>query len=207
MRNCSSVETLARCISALVQEASNIALVLVGGCSRSGKTRLVSKLSAKPTASGMGWAVATLDSWLISVEKRKPGSSALARYDTEAIVESLGKLRQRQKIYSPIYDAASRRWIAESSFEPISIKDGILFVEGVIALGIESLVECASLRVFVDIPDGIRMKRLAEFYANVKKLPENEYEDILQERESEEVPFVKGTSLNADVIFDGMQLM
>ena len=206
MRNCSSVETLSRYILSLVHETSqDPTLVLVGGCSRAGKTRLVSKLRAK--ASGLGSAIVTLDSWLISVEKRKSGSSVLERYDTEAIVESIRQLRQGLKIYPPIYDPVSRSRIAESSLKPIFMRDGVLFVEGVIALGLKDLVEWASFRVFVDIPDDLRMKRLTEFYANVKELPENEYKDILQERESEEVAFVKSTSMNADVIFDGQELI
>ena len=208
MLNCSSVEFLSEHVLALLDESSNKpVMVLVGGCSRTGKTVLVSKLTENIISSGINATVVKLDSWLISVEKRKEDSSVLERYEIPSIISSIKRLQQGEQIYPPVYDAVSRRRITESGVAPISIKEeGILFVEGVVALAVEELVENATLRIFVDIPDKLRRQRLVNFYSNVKKLDEKEYEKIIAKREIEEVALIKGTAVNADIIFDGLKL-
>ena len=205
MINCSSIEFLSEHILALLDESSNKPMiVIVGGCSRAGKTFLVSKLTENIISSGINATVIKLDSWLISVEKRKEDSSVLERYEIPSIISSIKKLWQREQIYPPVYDAVLRRRIAESGLVPISIKEGILFVEGVVALAIEELVENATLRIFVDIPDELRRQRIVEFYSDIKRLDRKEYEDIINKREKEEVTFIKGTAANADIIFEGI---
>ncbi|MCK4500534.1 hypothetical protein KAU11_08545 [Candidatus Babeliales bacterium] len=207
MLNCSSVEFLSEHIRALLDESSNKPMiVLVGGCSRTGKTVLVSKLRENVTSSGINATVVKLDSWLISVEKRKEDSSVLERYEISSIISSIKRLQQGEAIYPPVYDAVSRRRITESGVASISIKEGILFVEGVVALAIEELVENATLRIFVDIPDELRRQRLVDFYSDVKRLDGKEYENIIEKREKEEVAFIKGTAVNADAIFNGLEL-
>lgn len=100
----------------------------------------------------------------------------------------------------------SRRRVAESEFNSIFINNGILFVDGVVALAIDELVESAALRIFVDIPDKLRKQRLVKFYSGIKRLDRKEYENIIEAREKEEVPFIKKTAVNADVIFDYVEL-
>ncbi|GAG30017.1 unnamed protein product, partial [marine sediment metagenome] len=137
-------------ILALLDEfPSKPMIVLVGGCSRVGKTVLVSKLTENIISSDINTVSVKLDSWLISVEKRKEDSSALERYEIPSIISSMKKLKRGEQIYPPVYDAVSRRRVVESGVAPISIKEGILFVEGVVALAIEGLVENATLRIFV----------------------------------------------------------
>lgn len=207
MINCSSVEFLSEHIRALLDESSNKPMiVLVGGCSRTGKTVLVSKLTENIISSGINTVSVKLDSWLISVENRREDSSVLERYEIPSIISSTKRLQQGERIYPPVYDAVSRRRITESRVAPISIKEGILFVEGVVALAIEELVENATLRIFVDIPDELRRQRLVNFYSDIKGLDIKEYEDIIKKREKEEVIFIKETAVNADVIFDGLAL-
>lgn len=207
MLNCSSIEFLSEHILALLDESSNKPMiVLVGGCSRTGKTVLVSKLTENIISSGINTVSVKLDSWLISVEKRKEDSSVLERYEIPSIISSIKRLQQREHIYPPVYDAVSRRRITESGVAPISIKEGILFVEGVVVLAIEELVENATLRIFVDVPDELRRQRLVNFYSDIKRLDRKEYEDIIKKREKEEVTFIKETAVNADVIFDGLKL-
>lgn len=207
MINCSSVEFLSEHVRALLEESSNKPMiVLVGGCSRTGKTVLVSKLTGNIISSGINTVSVKLDSWLISVENRREDSSVLERYEIPSIISSIKRLRQGERIYQPIYDAVSRRRITESGVAPISIKEGILFVEGVVALAVEELVENATLRIFVDIPDDLRRQRLVNFYSDIKRLDRKEYENIIKKREKEEVTFIKETAKNADVIFDGLKL-
>jgi len=188
-------------------ESSNkLMLILVGGCSRTGKTVLVSKLTENIISSGINTVSVKLDSWLISVENRKEDSSVLERYEIPSIISSIKRLQQGEQIYPPVYDAVSRRRIAESGVDSISITDGILFIEGVVALAIKELVENAAMRIFVDIPDKLRRQRVVNFYSDIKRLDRKEYEDIIKKREKEEVTFIKGTAVNADIIFDGLKL-
>lgn len=207
MIHCSSVDFLTEYILTLKAESSNKSmLILVGGCSRAGKTVLVSKLAENIISSGINTTVVNLDSWLVSVDNRKQDSTVLERYEIPSIILSIQKVQQGKTIYPPVYDVISRRRISESGVAPISLTDGILFVEGVIALAIRELTENAVLRIFVDIPDNLRKQRLVAFYSDVKRLDRKESKKIIETREQEEVPFIKGTAVNVDVIFDGLEI-
>lgn len=207
MIHCSSVDFLTEYILTLKAASSNKSvLILVGGCSRAGKTVLVSKLTENIISSGINTTVVNLDSWLVSVDNRKQDSTVLERYEIPSIILSIQKVQQGKTIYPPVYDVISRRRISESGVAPISLTDGILFVEGVIALAIGELTENAALRIFVDIPDKLRKQRLVAFYSNIKRLDRKESEKIIETREQEEVPFIKGTAVNVDVIFDGLEI-
>ncbi len=201
---CSHVDFLSkRILKLVVGSLDKLILILVGGCSRAGKTVLVSKLSEKVAFCGIKTAVINLDSWLVSLDKRKKGSSVLERYEVNSIVSAIEKIKHGAAIYPPVYDVVSRRRVAGSGPDPIAINNGVLFVDGVIALAIDKLFEAAALRIFVDIPDKLRRQRLVRFYSNTKSLSRKEYINIIETREKEEVPFIKKTAVNADVIFDG----
>ncbi len=201
MINCSSIEFLSQHILTLRDESYNKPMtVLVGGCSRTGKTVLTSKLSENFISLGINTAIVKLDSWLISMDNRKQDSSVLERYELPSIISSIKKVQRGETICPPVYDAVSRRRVAEYGFDLISIKDGILFVEGIVALAIEELIKNATLRIFVGIPDKLRKQRLVDFYSNIKRLDRKEYENIIETREKEEVPYIKKTIANADVI-------
>lgn len=206
MINCSSFDVLSEHILTLMPASSNkLMLILVGGCSRAGKTVLVSKLAESIISSGINTAVINLDSWLVSVDNRKPDSSVLERYEIASIISSIKKVLQGEAIYPPVYDVVSRKQVEESGFNSISINEGVLIVDGVVALAIKEFIECAALRIFVDVPSQLRKQRLVEFYSDIKKLDRKEYENIIETREKEEVPFIKETAVNADVIFNGLE--
>jgi uridine kinase len=175
-------------------------LVLVGGCSRTGKSVLSTMISEKLLADRVEHGIVTLDAWLLDVEKRKAHSSVMERYDCHAIVNSVKELLQGKVIYPPVYNMISRRRISESSEKRIAVVSGIIIAEGVIALAINELVDMASLKIFVEVSDEVRIERLFSFYREVKKLSADEVETIIAERECEEVPFVKRTASCADII-------
>ncbi len=202
MLKCSRVDFLSKRILKLAVEApDNLILVLVGGCSRAGKTALVSKLSEEVVSCGINTAVINLDSWLVSLDKRKKDSSVLERYEVNSIVSAIEDIKHGTAIYPPVYDVVSRRRVAGSGPDPIVISNGVLFIDGVIALAIDKLFEVAALRVFVGISDKLRRQRLVKFYSDIKGLGSDEYENIIESREKEEVLFIKKTANNADVIF------
>ena len=121
------------------------------------------------------------------------------------IVSSIKKLQSGDSIYPPVYDAVNRKRIKELSDKQISLapNEGVLIVEGVVALAIPELMEIATLKIFVDIPDTVRKQRLKDFYSLTKKIDKNIYEKILSDREKEEVIFIKATHGNADILIYG----
>lgn len=177
-------------------------LILIGGCSRSGKSTVTLTLSERLTNDRVENHIVKIDSWLISLEKRTSGSTVLGRYDCEAIVKSIKEILNGNIIYPPIYDVYSRRRIAEYDKIPIFAKTGIVFLEGTIALALRELLEVASLKVFVNISEKIRLQRLNDFYNKTKGLSPTETTKIIYSREIEEVPFIKTTAEYADVIFE-----
>jgi uridine kinase len=176
------------------------ALVLVGGCSRTGKSVLSTMLSEKLLADHIEHRVVNLDAWLLGIEERGLHSTVMERYDCHAIVSSVKGLLQGKVIYPPVYDAISRRRTAESGHKGIAVASGIIIAEGVIALALNELVDIASLKIFVQVSDKVRIERLLSFYRDVKKLCLDEVDSIIAERECEEVPFVKGTASRADIV-------
>ena len=70
MIRCTSVEILSEHILALREECSNKPMiVLVGGCSRTGKTVLVSKLTENIKSSGISTTFIKLDSGMTRLEQ------------------------------------------------------------------------------------------------------------------------------------------
>ena len=55
--------------------------------------------------------------------------------------------------------------------------------------------------MYVYISDTLRIKRLINFYRDVKKIEKNLYKKIIIDREIEETIFIKNTKNNADFIF------
>lgn len=191
--------------SHLISSNNKIITVIIGGCSRAGKTTLALNLQKKMSSMGIHALIVQLDAWLVSLEKRNMGSTVLERYETASIVSSIKKLQSGGRIYPPVYDAVSRKRVKESSDKAISLEcnEGMVIVEGVVALAIPELMKIATLKIFVDIPDVVRKQRLEDFYSLTKKIDKHTYEKILSHREKEEVILIKATHKNADVLFYG----
>lgn len=183
------------------QKQQSTKLVLLGGCSRSGKSYLANLLKRLLEESGIKTVIVELDGWLVSKDKRKPDSSVLERYKINRIVNSAIDLLNGTAVYPPVYDSGKRERVKEKQDSPMQIKNGIIILDGVVALAIPELLNRASFRIFVDVPDTLRRERMAEFYLDYKNVHENEFQAIMGEREREEVPFIKASRRNADVVF------
>ncbi len=173
----------------------------MGGCSRTGKSTLAQAIASHFTTSGITARMLGIDRWLVSIDRRTAASTVLARYDCDAIVESVGRLMRGQTVHPPVYDLVSRRRIADRSAEGMSLDEGLLIVEGVVALAITALVRSATARIYTEIDDPLRLARLRDFYVNTKGLSAAEAESVIQARELEEVPFIKNTIVEADFVF------
>jgi uridine kinase len=174
-------------------------LILIGGCSRSGKSTLAKSLKSDYEKINVPCKVLSLDSWIVSVENRAPNSKVMERFECTEIVKSIQKVLARETILVPKYDFVSRKRIGK--FEPFNIQKGILIVEGVIALAIPELRNLASITVFMDSDDQVRKDRLYHFYQNEKGLEFLAAKSVIEERELEEIPFVKSTQEFATFIF------
>jgi len=198
----SSYESLYKHIKRLIRHSHKpLFFILVGGSSRTGKSTLTSMLSSKFKADGIETNIINLDPWLISMEKRRSSSTVMERYDCDGIQKSIKAILKGKRVFPPVYDVVSRKRIAEKSDKFLMAKSGIVFIEGVIALALKRLLELAELKIFTNIPDKIRLKRLTDFYVNTKELTYDEAERIIQSREKEEVAFIKKTAEQADIIF------
>lgn len=176
-------------------------LLLIGGLSRSGKTTLANLVSEQLNQENIQNVIVPLDSWLICFDKRKQDSSVIERYDTEAIDRSLKLLLKGHNVFPPIYNHITRKRTNEVGSTGLCIKKGILIVEGVISLAVGELVDKSDLAVFIDIENGLRLRRLTEFYHKYKGFSLNETHQIIHEREKEEIPFINETKWYADIIF------
>jgi uridine kinase len=176
-------------------------LVLVGGCSRAGKSVLARRIAAALSAPGRRAEAVSLDAWILDVARRAPGSLVAERFECDRIVREVLSVLHGGRVHPPEYDPVTRRRVRERRLEALELGSGVLVVEGVVALSLEPLRRAASARLFVDVDDAERKKRVERFYREVKGLPAAEVEELVRCREAEEVPFVKETARHADVVF------
>ena len=176
-------------------------LMLIGGCSRAGKSTLAHALASRFTAGDIAVCVLGLDHWLIGIDKRAPDSTVLQRYDCEAITTAISSLLRGETVHPPVYDVVTRRRVAERSDANVRVETGVVILEGVIALGIPDLLTLAQARIFTDVADDVRLARLRQFYTGTKGLSDDEAIAVIAEREVEEVPFIKATKANAEFLF------
>ncbi len=196
---CSTNELLKKLISKIDINSNKVFIILIGGCSRSGKTTLSEKLYDNLKINGINSLLVSIDSWLLSIEERKPDSTVSDRYEINSIVNAVQKLKEGKSVEMPKYDLISRRRRNESS--RVFIESGVLIVEGTITLSITKLLNMSDFNIYVQISDYERVKKLINFYSNIKKIDKLEYKKIIKERENEEVPFIKNSSKKADIIF------
>lgn len=178
-------------------------LLLMGGCARSGKTTIAHALQREIAASGGRCEVLGADCWIVDARARKPDSTVADRFDGLAFEQAVGAVLAGRPMRPPVYDVATRRRVADEGERVVRLEAGLLIAEGVIALFRERLRVIASLRVFVDVPDDLRRQRLETFYRTTKGFSADDAAALIDEREGEEVPTVRASARNADVIVRG----
>lgn len=183
------------------ESENNCILLLIGGCSRTGKTTLAKELELEFRQNGVNSITVKLDNWLLGVNERNGQETVRERYNYSEIVESVRKILKGEKIFPPIYDPETRIVTRENLSDFFQIEKGICIVEGVIALAIRELRNLSDWKIFTEVNDEIRKKRLLEFYRDYKKCSHVESKEIIDTREVEEVPYIKETKIFADIIF------
>ncbi|MFX0087440.1 MAG: uridine kinase [Candidatus Hodarchaeota archaeon] len=179
----------------------NCFLVLIGGCSRTGKSTLAKKLERELKNKNINSITVKLDNWLLGIDERSGKETVSERYNYSEIVKSIRKIMKGEKIFPPIYNPKVRKVTRGNLTQFKQIDHGICIIDGVIALDIPDLRNLADLKIYTDLNDEIRKKRLLEFYNRYKKCSRRESEEIINAREMEEVPYVKETKVFADFVF------
>ena len=133
-----------------------MALVVgIAGGSASGKTTL-----ARAVAAYVGEDACLLlshDRYYRSVPPGAPlpnfdHPSAL---DNDALVADLVRLRQGRSISAPRYDFASHQRSGSDSLDPRTL----VLVDGILILAVPALRQALNVRVFVDVPQDVRLAR------------------------------------------------
>ncbi|MHA2292524.1 MAG: uridine kinase family protein [Candidatus Hodarchaeales archaeon] len=176
-------------------------LVLIGGCSRTGKSTLAKELEKEFKQINVNSLIIKIDNWLLGLDERSGKETVSERYNYSEIVESIRKIMKGEKIFPPIYNPKTRKVIRENLSQFFHMKEGICIVEGVISLDIPDLRNLSDFKIYTEVSDEIRKARLMKFYNQYKKCSLIESKDIIEAREAEEVPYVKETKIFADFIF------
>lgn len=177
--------------------AANGRLALVGGPARAGKSSVSRVMAELISATGRTVHIISLDGWLLPEEKRVEGTGVLNRYDMASAVCLLLPLmttNKRHWIHVPEYERKNRTLGTKA---PISIgPDDFLIVEGVTALIENPLIIFACVRMFINVDDEIRFRRLKEEYAWRGEKSES-IERRITSREYDELPIIKDSAKNA----------
>lgn len=147
-------------------KASEARFVLIGGCSRSGKSTVATVLREMMQDLNRQTHVISLDSWLKPLDQRIEGDGVMSRYDMEAVKNLLLPLKtsnSRQNISVPQYERMSRTHQHEIVYS-VGPND-LLIIEGVTALLDKVLLDCTEVRIYVEISEDIRTARLNEDYS------------------------------------------
>jgi uridine kinase len=177
------------------------ALILIGGCSRTGKSRLAAYLQAELSSRGLQATTVSLDCWIRSVDERPADSTVMDRFDRAAIEAAIEALCAGEQVEAPHYDASTRSHVPGRRVVMLPSRD-ILIIEGVIGLALAHPRTCASLRVGVTRDDHARRDEVRRFYREMKMMQEPDIDRLMAEREAEEVPFAQQTLASADLLFD-----
>ncbi|HEX2586180.1 MAG TPA: hypothetical protein VHL14_13710, partial [Steroidobacteraceae bacterium] len=143
--------------------------------------------------------VLALDNFIISLDKRPTDSTVRSRYDYRKINETIEKVCNGDSVQLPYYDSRTRTTKQDGNlFSPIS--QGVILVEGVVALDAIEETQQVDIKVYVTTDEVARKQRLREFYTIHKLLPAPEVDDLIRERYRDEFPIVHNSIQNADLL-------
>jgi len=180
-------------------------VILIAGCSRTGKTTLTNLLKSYLDKSSFNTEIVSLDNWLVDLDNRKAGDTVRERFNYKLIIKSIRDLIEGLEIKVPTYDSKTRKIVGKKS-KLLIRNDCIVLVDGVVSLDITELRNLSDLNIFVDIDNHLRKERLLNFYSEYKKLDRNSSMKIIQERETEEVLTIKNNIKYADVVYNSADL-
>jgi uridine kinase len=189
--------TTARLLLPVSAAAVDARLVLISGPARAGKSSAARVLAEQLGAAGRMVHVLALDGWLKPVGQRPEGFGVLERYDMSAATAALVPIiasASRHALPWPCYERKSRT--TQSGPTRSVGPDDIVIVEGVTALMDSTLCAASDLRVFVDVDDAQRLKRLEADYA-WRGETYGSTASRISSRDHDELPVVRASALHA----------
>ncbi|MEW6181646.1 MAG: HAD-IIIA family hydrolase [Bacillota bacterium] len=186
-------------ICAKYQESTGKRLiVLVGGQSRSGKSTLVRYIDKEIEGRTIPAAVVRLDNWILPLDQRQAAKSVLERYPASTIRRDLSALLAGETVSIEAYDSKTRGLQRKSKALSLPA-EGVVIIEGVVALEQEYLRSISDVVVFIDIEKEMHYKRFVTHYRD-KDLTDEAIDSLYAERMQDEYPFVEGSKEYADFV-------
>lgn len=189
-----------------VQEAMALGqrVILIGGPARAGKSSAATVMAEMLKSAGKTAHILPLDGWLTPVEKRQESVGVMQRYDLplfKSIIQKVIESNERNSVLVPQYERKTR---CQTEVKSISIgPTDMIIIEGVPAMLDEELVKLASVRIYVDVDDLERMKRLIQEY-QWRGEDEIQISAKLALREKDELPAVRESMKLATHIVSGV---
>jgi uridine kinase len=188
------------CLAAEIQNTVGVdrVTVLVGGCARAGKSTVSEEIFTHLNRSGVDSVVIPMDLWIRPASERPTYTTVTERYRIAEFESAMNDLCKGHAATLLPYNYRTRELDAlPIIIGPVS-KQAVLIVEGVLALFVMNLRERANFKVFVEVNDFTRLKRLTKFYKYEKGVHRQHYKRLILSREKEEVALVKSTATFAD---------
>ena len=174
-------------------------VIIVAGLARSGKSTFVQVLRSAMSKHNILSQVVSLDNWLIGVKQRSTNMTVRERYKYHEIESDIRALLNGETIAQKIYDPYSRAILSE---KPLSCAaSSCLIIDGVPALDIDYLRNISKVKVYVDIDETVRKDRFFSFY-RWKDLPEDDINNLYQQRLHDEAPYVLESKKYADLVVE-----
>lgn len=175
-------------------------LILIGGLSRSGKSTLSKNFKKKMLERSINCNIICLDNWIVDIDKRTNQETVRERFAYSSLTSSISNHLQGKDIRTSKYNPITRKK-SDSKYVVNSIDNGIIIVEGVIALDVSKLRKMSSLNIFVETSEVVRKKRFHEFHTNFKMLSQKQSELIYSERQIDENIIVENSRHFSDLIY------
>lgn len=140
-------------------------------------------------------------SHLTMTERRQVNVDHPDALQTDLLVEHLDRLLQGRAIERPVYDFSTH--VRASS--PVTVRPApVLIVEGILVLAEEVLRKRMDLKVFVDVPERVRLERRLERDVRLRgRTPESVRHDHETRVEPMHARFVEPSREHADVVITG----
>ena len=169
--------------------------ILVGGLSRSGKSTFAKVLNINIKNS----KVICLDGFLKNKKNRQEGGGVMSRYDAVAVIDFITKIIDSNgKFHGKIKEYNKKTFGFDEINLEISENDPIIF-EGIPVLLIDELIKISNVRVFSEVSESIRIKRIKEDYA-ARGSSNEEISKIIYSRNQDEFPIVNASRHKATLI-------
>lgn len=175
-------------------------IVLVGGNSRAGKSTLTRDLAWRIERNGKTVQTVYLDDWIKGISKRKENGDVFDRFQMDKMELDFEKLVGQEEITINPYDYRIRE--AGTAEKKIKLNNtGVIIIEGVVALAIQSLRNVDSIKIFVETAESNRRVRFNQFYTD-KGFDADHIEELYKTRVIDEVGIINETKVKADIVFN-----